>query len=531
MRRVYRRKRPIEYILPFLVLVGLGVIGVLGYQLWNNLQGAKGDVFFYVAAGKAKILQYGLTDWETGYSGTKLLLGDSVKTSQLSRGVLKFFNGTMVRLGDDTEVTVTDITKRNDIEKIGLTLTHGSIWINKMQTEGVDQSDLQVRTAHMLVADTGSVFEVESNTADVVRVMKGGVSAQILGTDADKNSLLDKIQVGVGQEMTLDAAILKAFQNHETPSVLMALSDQFKLSDWYMWNSREDSNPTDFSANNGQETQQSLTLSQQGLGVSQQNGSTQQTTLAPLTGTQQTQTNPSTSGSLSSPVITQPSPTVMTTATNKVSISGTVDPSTAKVVVSETIGGNTDEYTLSKYKSGSTSFTYNVSEALGNFKSGENIYRFYAVDASGNKSDSADVHITYNKTAVVVTDALVAPQVTSYNGSTNSTVTVGVVKVIGSVAGAQNVLVNGVALTKFQAGDKTWTYYANENGGNLVPGVNNYEVYAVDPQGVKSAVTKFTITYNKSAGVPASTGGTQATTPTSKPATTGSTQVVPPPGF
>lgn len=530
MRRVYRRKRPFEYLLPFLVLVGVGVIGVLGFQLWNNLQGAKGDVYFYVAQGKAKLLQYGMKEWDTAYSGTKLLLGDAVKTSQNSRGVLQFFNGTLVRLGDDTEVTVTDITKRSDVEKIGITLAHGNIWIDKLKSEGVDQSDFQVRTSHLLASDTGSTFEIESNDVETVRVIKGAVNVQILGTESNKTSVLDTVQVGVGQEMNLDAAVLKAFQNHEIPSVLMGLSDQFKLSDWYLWNSREDQSPTDFSVHSALLPDGST----QSLQITPVSGDTQQTLVTPGSGsTQQTVSTSTDVTQFEVPVIVQPSPSVMSTDQNKMVISGTVGTGTAKVVVRETIAGNTDEYTLGKYKAGDAAFTYNVSEALGNYKAGENIYRFYAVDAAGKKSDSADVHITYNKAAVVITDTLSAPQVLKFNGSASpsaSTVTVSVVKIEGSVAGAEKMFVNGYQLSKFVAGDKTWTYYANEAGGNLVPGVNNYEAYAVDPQGNKSDVTRFSITYNKPAG--STTGGTtqaatSTSTTTSTSATGSSTQSVP----
>jgi len=525
MRRVYRRKRPLQYLVPFLIFVGIGVIAVLGFQLWNNLQGAKGDVYFYIADGKAKMLQYGLTEWETAYSGTKLSVGDSVKTSPDSRGVLQFFNGTLVRLDADTELTVTDITKRSDVEKIGITLNHGNMWVNKVQSEGVDESDLAIRTTHLQISDVGTTFEVESNTNETVRVMKGAVNVQVLGTDAsNKSTVLDTVQVGVGQEMTLDQAVLQAFQNHDTPSVLMALSDQFKLSDWFSWNSQEDQNPTDFSKNFGMSnvggTQETVSLT---VGGTQQVGSTQN--VDSTTGsTQQT----TTTGSLQTPVITQPNTASASTDQNKMTISGTVGPGTTKIVVHETIGGATDDYTLGKFKGGSTSFSYNVSEALGNFKAGTNDYSFYAVDANGNRSDAAEVSITYNKTPTTVTGTLTAPQVTSYNGATGSaasTVKTGVVNVQGSVAGAASVVVNGYKLSKFQPGDTTWTYYANEGGGNLNPGLNTYEAYAVDPSGNKSAVTTFTITYNKPAGSTTTTGSTQTSTGSGS---TGSTQQKPP---
>lgn len=504
MRRVYRRKRPLEYLTPFLIFVGIGVIGVLGFQLWNSLQGAKGDVYFYVASGKAKLLQYGTKEWETAYSGTKLLLGDSVKTGLKSRGILQFFNGTTVRLSEDTEIVVTDITKRNDVEKIGLTLNHGAMWVNKVQTEGVDQSDLQVRTTHMQVSDVGTVFEVESNGVETVRVMKGNVNVQILDNDG-KNTVLDTIQVGVGQELNLDEAILKAFQNHETPSVLMALSDTFKLSDWYLWNGREDESPTDFSIHHDfPALTQETSASQEVV-----SGASQQTT-------QQTDTvnNPAVGEPMA--VISNPSQDEVQITNGKLTVSGTVSPGVDQVVIRQTLPGSAvEEYALKKFKKGDSAFSFNIDEAYGNLKPGRNVYQVVAVAGGIRSTDITQLVVNYEKAAVEITDALTAPKVLQYNGSTSSTTTTGVVKVEGEVHGADKVVVNGYTLGKFVSGSSSWVYYANEQGGNLTPGVNNYEVYAVDPKGNKSAVTAFTITYNKLAG-----STSQASSGTSSSSTT-----------
>ena len=74
---------------------------------------------------------------------------------------------------------------------------------------------------------------------------------------------------------------------------------------------------------------------------------------------------------------------------------------------------------------------------------------------------------------------------------------VGIVKVEGEVHGAAKVVVNGFTLGKFQSGSTRWIYYANENGDNLKPGINQYEAYAIDADGKESERTKFEIIYNK----------------------------------
>jgi len=81
MRRVNRLQRPVDFLLPFLVLVSIGIIGVMAFQVWQNWdKQGKADVYFYVIGGKAKILPYGQAEWNNAYSGTKLLLGDALKT-------------------------------------------------------------------------------------------------------------------------------------------------------------------------------------------------------------------------------------------------------------------------------------------------------------------------------------------------------------------------------------------------------------------------------------------------------------------
>lgn len=62
-------------------------------------------------------------------------------------------------------------------------------------------------------------------------------------------------------------------------------------------------------------------------------------------------------------------------------------------------------------------------------------------------------------------------------------------------AEAFQVSVNGYTLTKFQAGDRKWTYFASRKFGTLVPGENTYEVIATARDGRQSPPAKITVTY------------------------------------
>jgi hypothetical protein len=495
MRRVYR-KRPIDYILPFLIILGIGVISVLGFQVWSAFEKqGKADAYFYVAEGRARLLPYGQTAWDNAYSGTKLLLGDSLKTLSMSRVVVAFFNGTLIRMDNDTAVTLSDLSKAADKEKIVMTLDNGSVWVNGRRSPDVKEGSYQVRTSHMLVKAIGTVFEVESGAQEIVRVMKGSVSVDIYVKGEGKERVATTIDVGVGQQLTLDDATLKVFEENQSPSVLMAISEDFKASAWYRWNTAEDENPSNYRA-----------YGESAVGESQQtevSGSTSETQGTQAQQSQQTSETSETSQAqslteeysltLEAPKITSPDAASRSVNTGPVTIAGTVAVGTDKVIVEQMIDGNLDSYTLGKFKAGDATFTYNVSEMLGNLKPGDNEYSFYAVNAKGQRSSGAK--ITINKKKVEITDALTSPKVLTFNGTASSQVTVDAVTVEGEVAGAEKVVVNGYALGKFEPGSKTWSYIAKVALGNLKPGVNDFEVYAVDPEGKKSEVVKFTITY------------------------------------
>lgn len=501
------------------------MVVILAFQVFGAFQGKTGDVYFYVAQGNAKILPYGTSEWQDAFSGTKLLAGDSVKTLQGGRLVLQFYNGSVVRLEQDSGITLVDVAKRSGDEKIALTLDFGAAWVNRVITEDTKTSKFELKTEHMLVKDVGNIVEVEKAEAtEVVRVLKGAIKVDIYANDDNKNEVADTQDVGVGQELDLDPATLKSFKNHENPSALIAIRDEFKGSSWYAWNVQEDEHATDFARQPKPNVLTGGTSSQtQASSQTQVTGSTQTSGSQTV---QQTQSN-----QVPKVTITSPAQPEVTVTTGKLTISGTASSGTAKIFVTQTLAGTLENYQLQKFKAGDPTFTYNLAESYGNLKQGDNTYVFYGVDVDGHKGTSmSQVVVHYNvgagstqqtqqTQATQQNQALTAPKVLSFNGVNSSTVTVGVVKIVGEVQGAAKVIVNGFTLGKFVPGTTSWIYYANENGDNLKPGVNDYDAYAVDAQGNESAHTKFTITYNKPVVAPA-TQTTQAASPTQ-------TQVVP----
>lgn len=483
MRRIQRRKSPIDYFFPFLILVSIGIIVVMSLQLWSTWSsGTKADVYFYVADGKAKLLPYGQTDWDSAYSGTRLLLGDSLKTSSFGRLVMDFFNGTIVRIGPDTAVTLADVTKNSDWEKISLNLENGMLWLNGKKSAGVKEAIYEVRTANLLVKAKGTVFEVENIGVETVRVFDGDVEVDVILNFDGKERIVDTVSLGIGQELSIDDATLRAYSQNKKPSIRNAMNDDFKLMEWYIWNTAEDDNPTDFS-------KPPSTFDD----IVDETPATDDVSDGLDDGELDANNNMQNDEELAPPLILQPVNKVV--KDEELVISGQAPRGAVKMIVENSSGGVSDSYTLGGYVAGDATFKYTASVKLGNLKSGKNIYKVFAVDADGNRSEPAEIEITLEKEVVEIEEDLEAPKVVSFNGGSSSVVDKGTVVIEGTVVGAEKVVVDDYVLSQFQPGDKTWKYTASVEYENLKPGENVFEVYAVGPDGKKSAVVEFTVTY------------------------------------
>lgn len=69
---------------------------------------------------------------------------------------------------------------------------------------------------------------------------------------------------------------------------------------------------------------------------------------------------------------------------------------------------------------------------------------------------------------------------------------------------AAQISVNGYTLTRYQPGDRRWTYFASKKFGTLLPGENKYSVVAVTRDGKRSPAAEISITY-QGAGAPVNT--------------------------
>lgn len=477
------RKRPIDYILPFLIMICTGVIVVLGYQLWTTIQGGENenDIYVYIAQGNAKILPWGAGEWERAYNGTRLLQEDSIKTQSGGRVVVELFNDHYVRLDQKTEVSFSNIKKSGDGYEIDIKLREGRIWINDNKNSETPVKFI-VSTNHTMVRTISTIYEVEQLAEiEAVRVIKGDILTDIMVDSDGRAQKVETLNIGVGQQAVLTAKEIEAYRNRRMPSVVDALSDDFRNSSFYKWNMAEDQHPSDFSLSAGNVDSMMFDDAATGDVALEEEGD------------------------LAKPEITTPSTLTFATPESSLTIRGTTVVLTEKMMVDVETGGETQTYELNLYVPGGTEWSFAVSQAAGTLNPGINTYKFYALGKDGAKSGKTELVVNYQSDEVDTEEdddtdldlgALVAPEVETYNGSDSNVVDVDSVKVVGSVSGAKEINVSGYTLSAFKPGDTTWIYYAKESLGNLDPGENTFTVTAIAPDGSKKSTT-FTITYNK----------------------------------
>ncbi len=511
MRRFRRRTRS-QYLLPFVLLVSLGVFIILAFQLWGSFFGStKGDAIFYIAEGRSKVLGFGISEWENLYNGSKVKLGDSVKTLKNAKGVIIFYDGTMLRLDEDTQVTLVDISKKSDYQEILIYLNTGKIWVNKPKQTVIRKTDFLINTNYASYAITGTIFDLEKNTEEILRVIKGQVQVDIIEESEGKNRSIESIPVGIGQQITLNERVMKEYYERKSPSVLGVLDPIFQTTEWYLWNIREDENPTDFAKD--------------GPGLIFDSESTPDNALSGNSTADASGSSVTVKKSeLSAPTLTSPKSSSIVTAKDTQSLSGKASDGTKKILLKQLLAGDeaVQKILVNSFDADALTWSYEISAAKGNLKPGNNVYEFVGIDENAAETESLKVEIEYQSAEpdlVIDKPAIEKPTVTSVDGKSykeGMVVTKDGFAISGGAKGADAVWVDDFKLNKYQPGDATWSYNIKVSYGNLKPGLNSYQVYGVTEDGKKSPILTVKIDYQP----PQPVEPVATTTTTTAPATT-----------
>jgi hypothetical protein len=484
----------VKLIYPVLGLIGVVVVFILVTNLWSFLSDLKGSSLeesaeVYIATGKAEKQSYGEPDFADMLSGELLLEGDKVRSLKNSRTVLNFFDETIVRLDQNSMVSLEDVTIDDSGDIIKLKVMAGQVWVYKKKSAKAG-SQVVVDTNYLTVNAVGTAFGVKSGLPESVNVTEGNVLISVHEFDSVDKNVVEEVNIATGQEFIMDSIAYDSFLKREIPAVVAAVSDKTKKSTWYKWNTVQDQNPFSMKPYSLVDATDS------------EDGSEADSNLVAVTS--------------NGPKVTFPKNGEILN-TDTVNITGTVPSEAQKVVVISYDAEPPTPYVLKGFKPGDATFKYIAKYDLenGNMKKGNNRYEIFYVDENGEESDKTVLEFVYS------TDAADTPPTTESVKETETPATVEVLEYLspaklltvneqpfvnnftltesrGLIEGqigtwAKSVVVNGYKLEQYTPYSGSFVYILSDGFGTLKPGENKITVSGFDKDGKKSVPVTFTV--------------------------------------
>ncbi|MBI5754225.1 hypothetical protein HZA40_03740 [Candidatus Peregrinibacteria bacterium] len=434
-RRYYQPSRRqasrTNYVMPFLIIICVGVIGVLLFNLWRAFfpsEKAKA-AYLHIVQGSAQMKAWGTDSFFNLTTDSVVMQGDRIRSSADAKFIVEFFDGTLMRTGGNVDISFDKIDDKGSSTGMDLHLYAGDIWFDMMNRSS-GHADVEVTMNNVVAkSNQASVFDIENDGDQVVRVVSvfqnSGLGVDVL--DKDSSKVVETENVGIGQQIDFSADVLKAYWNHQSPTVLAAISDDFKQSDWYLWNLKEDNSPTVFEKTIGPGGVPLVKVAPQTVApavavtpdvpsatnldgtpiVSSDSKTATATEITPAKTDTTKTTSPADSNTVGKPVITSVADDVKPDALGKYQVTSRV------TTLSGTIKGATkvvvNGYTLTKFKAGDANWNYYANADFGLMKAGENTYEIYGLDDKGKKGESLVLKVVYTPQAVVPA----APSVTT----------------------------------------------------------------------------------------------------------------------
>lgn len=399
------RHRSTDYVMPFLIIICVGVILVLIFNLWRALfvtENARA-AYMHIISGNAQMKTWGTEDYFDITSDAVMMQGDEIRSSGDAHIILEFFDGTLMRMDGGTELRFDSIVDDSSDSSIELTLIEGNLWFNKVYKDTGD-TDLSVILDNIRVRSmAASIYEIENGDSEIVRVINVFEKNEGLEVDVlDGDTIVETEKIGLAQEIVFSKEVLVNYKAHLSPTVHTAISDDFKKSSWFEWNTGEDRLPTLFEKsaspeNAGLRAVEPELVDGEEVDIVQPD--------KPETEVDEDVEESNEEEPVVKAVLTKPSIVTVAGGT-EVDENGFYNVSGKLATLVGNVSGASkvvvNGYVLTKFKPGDSSWTYFANADYDLMKEGENIYEIYAEDAEGNGSEKIVVKVFYSPAVVEV---------------------------------------------------------------------------------------------------------------------------------
>lgn len=554
-----RRQRP--HVLVRL-LATAALIGVVWYVItylfsfFGHSMDASAAARLIVRSPKAVEVSLQKSPWQEAESNLKLDAGDRIATRAKGDALLTFFDGTRIRLAEETEITIESNERSGgDTSHVKVRLNSGRLWVSTPATSTLSGSILRtIATADFSTTVPDSAHVLISPTI-IAAISAANLGARTSFTIAE-NRRIPEIYIGEGQYFQFDGEARLAITSgtdpyaFRDPMTQQLLKDAFLVSSYALLSSAQAPSLATDSAETSIGDQKLLlvtspaqrqSITENIAKVTGRVGDRIQTVLVNgqivnigrdktfdvdvsvvnigmmtisveardeqgiVLATEERVIERKAEFIAVEPVrIKSPggSGDTITVQTSDVDLSGEAPPSTNAIVV--------NDYRLQLYRSGSKTWSYLASTSLGNLKPGENHYTIYALDADGNRSPGRSITIVLVPPAETGTGSIDQQQSLKQNApltpgiltvdlpesGTEATVTEREVVIEGRTSAETATLsVNGYSLALYSAGKTTWNYRASTALSTMKRGKNVYRIVARNRKGEILDVLEYTLTF------------------------------------
>lgn len=206
-------------------VLGLVFLGVAGVLVWKvampngqpaNAPTVATDIFvtpmkLQVTAGQATVTRAGTAPIKVT-TDLEVKQGDAVKTDTNAKATLAWSDGSVTRLGGNTDITLTKASMdANGAEQGDVEVRSGEVW-TKVLNVAHDDTSMQVRAQNTVAGIRGtSVYTAVSATGIVMLPMEHGIDVTVDGTNKTLLEGEGMIIKGAAMTMTATGSLMNGF--------------------------------------------------------------------------------------------------------------------------------------------------------------------------------------------------------------------------------------------------------------------------------------------------------------------------------
>jgi len=193
---------PKALIIGVIVLAVIGIVGLLFFT--GALQEKPAAAKLQIDKGTVEVK----TDsaYRTAANNMELKQGYSVRTLADSQATIIFLDSSVMRLDQNTEITLTRIDTAQNTSSITVTQSSGNTWNRVVRLSGI--SDYEVQTPTAVATVRGTAFSVDVAAESTISVVKGKVgvapkgnrAAEVVIQNQTAKAVADKVDVEALQE-------------------------------------------------------------------------------------------------------------------------------------------------------------------------------------------------------------------------------------------------------------------------------------------------------------------------------------------